>query len=92
MAAKKPLVKCKFCGQTGRTKTLWRGSKGVERFLWLALLFPGPIYTWWRWHGRKEVCNYCESENFEVLPPAEMPEAMKKAVADEDLGYEEHRF
>ena len=90
--AKKPLVKCKFCGTIGRTKTLWRGSKGLERFLYLTLLFPGPLYTFWRWQGRKEVCAQCESENFEILPDAELPEAMKKAVQDEDLGYEEHRF
>lgn len=90
--AEKPLVKCKFCGNIGRTKTLWRGSKRLERFLYITLLFPGPFYTFWRWKGRKEVCAYCESENVELIPEAELPEALKKAVEEEDFGYEQHRF
>lgn len=90
--APKPLVKCKFCGTTGRTRTVWRGSKFLERFLWVTLLFPGPLYTFWRWRGRKEVCAHCESENVVAIPDMELPEAMKKAVKEENLGYEEHRF
>ena len=97
--AQKPLVKCKFCGMTGRTRTVWRGNKFIERFLWLTLLFPGPFYTLWRWRGRKEVCRYCESENFIVIPPAElspeMLDALKEAnkrKKEPDTGYEEHRF
>lgn len=92
--ARKPtvMVKCKFCGMTGRPKSLWRGSKSLERFIWLTLLLPGPLYTYYRWSGRKQVCAHCESENIEIIPPAELPETVKKAVKDEDLGYEEHRF
>lgn len=90
--APKPLVKCKFCGITGQAKTVWRGSKFVERFLWVTLLFPGPLYTFWRWRGRKEVCAHCESENVEAVSEVELPKAMKKAVNEENFGYEEHRF
>jgi hypothetical protein len=100
MGKKKPLVKCKFCGTVGRTKTEWRGSKFVERFLWVTLLFPGPLYTFWRWQGRKEVCAYCGSENFAPVPPAELSPEMLDAIEkdkkpkkkERDLGYEEHRF
>lgn len=90
--ARKPLVRCKFCGTVGRSKTLWRGSKFLERFLWVTLLLPGPLYTYWRWRGRTEVCAHCESENIEVLADPEFSGAMEKAAKEEDLGHEEHRF
>ncbi|MCH2546403.1 MAG: hypothetical protein MK052_02170 [Alphaproteobacteria bacterium] len=90
--ANKPLVKCKFCGNTGRTKTVWRGSKTFERFLWLTLLIPGPFYTYWRWRGRKELCNYCESDNFEPVADVALPAKVAEAEKTPDLGHEEHRF
>lgn len=97
----KPLVKCHFCGQVGRTETVWRGSKALDIFIWLVLLFPGPLYTYWRWQGRRELCRHCSSDNFEVLPPEQQPEEIRLAMEAEaakhekkpvDLGYEEHRF
>lgn len=90
--AKNPLVKCKFCGNTGRSKTLWRGSKMLERFLWLGLLIPGPFYTYWRWRGRKAVCNYCESENIEPIAEVSLPKAVATAEKEPDTGFEDHRF
>lgn len=90
--AKKLPVKCNFCGVTGYTKTSWRGSRNLDIFIWITLFFPGPFYTLWRWMGRKEVCRYCESENFVPLESAEMPEELKAQVEEENLGYEEHRF
>lgn len=80
--ARKPLVRCKFCGTVGRSKILWRGSKFLERFLWVTLLLPGPLYTYWRWRGRTEVCAHCESENIEMLPDAEPP-----SIEDGGAGY-----
>lgn len=95
MKTKKPPVKCKFCGVTGYTKMKWRGSRSLDIFLWCTLLIPGPLYTLWRWAGRKEVCRYCESENFEALPPEEWPDELKanlQEAKEEEFGYEEHRF
>lgn len=90
--AERRLVQCRFCGTTGRSKFLWRGSKMLERLLWLSLLFPGPFYTYWRWKGRKEVCAHCESENIVPVPQVELPEKVRQAEKEADLGHEEHRF
>lgn len=95
--AKTRLVQCKFCSITGRSKWLWRGSKTLERNLYLALLvFGPPLYTYWRWKGRKEVCAYCESENIVEVPEVELPEKVRQAEERDkkeiDLGHEEHRF
>lgn len=63
--APQPLVFCTFCGRTGHAVTRWRGSKYVARLLWTTLLLPGPLYNYWQWRGRKQVCSHCGSEYIE---------------------------
>lgn len=78
---KPPLVKCTFCGIVARAKIQWRGSKSVARFLWLTLLFPGPLYNYWQWQGRKQVCSYCGSEHIKPADTAETLDRYEKLKA-----------
>ncbi|MBM3617925.1 MAG: hypothetical protein FJX23_05195 [Alphaproteobacteria bacterium] len=70
-----PRVTCTFCGHIGQPKVQWRGSKHIARFLWLTLLFPGPLYNYWQWRGRKQVCAYCGSE---YITPADSEETLER--------------
>ncbi|HYD18254.1 MAG TPA: hypothetical protein VEF76_07230 [Patescibacteria group bacterium] len=50
---------CQDCGHLGRAEVTLRGSAGLERFLWYALLIPGPFYSWWRRRGKTLTCAKC---------------------------------
>ena len=86
-------VKCKFCGYRGKAKMKWRGQKWVAQLLWMKLLIPGPLYNYWQWQGRKQVCPECESDNlipddgndrFETIRQLEKEiEASEKKARDE---------
>ena len=52
---------CTICGYEGRPKKRLRGSGGVEWFLWLTLLIPGPFYSLWRRVGVKTPCPNCRN-------------------------------
>ena len=56
-------IQCKFCGYRGKSRMKWRGQTWIARLLWLTLLIPGPMYNYWQWKGRTQVCPECESDN-----------------------------
>lgn len=54
-------IVCTSCGYVGESKTITKGSMGVEIILWLCLLIPGLIYSVWRLSSRLEGCPICGS-------------------------------
>lgn len=66
-------VFCKTCGYSGKSKTLTKGSLGIEIVLWLCFLVPGIIYSLWRRSSRVAVCGACGSAD---VVPASSPVAM----------------
>lgn len=70
-------VFCKTCGHSGSSKTLTKGSLGIEIVLWLCFLVPGIIYSLWRRSSRAAMCGACGSAD---VVPAGSPVAvaMKK--------------
>ena len=68
---------CTACGSRKGTKTVTRGSIGVELLLWLCFLVPGLIYSIWRLTTRHEACRMCESTQ---LVPISTPAG--RALAD----------
>ena len=57
---------CSKCGTAGKPKRETQGSILIEIILWLALLFPGLIYSVWRLTTRRDVCRACGSP--ELVP------------------------
>lgn len=74
----RPLVHCRFCGTTARAKIQWRGSRYISRLLWLSLIFPGPLYNYWQWKGRKSVCSVCGSEYITLAKDPDSTFSMEK--------------
>ncbi len=50
---------CTECEFIGPPKMVKRGSAGMEWFLWLTLLIPGPFYSFWRIMNKKRICAKC---------------------------------
>ena len=69
---------CKDCGTVGETKTVARGSMGVEIVLWLCFIVPGLIYSIWRLSSKHETCSACGSER---LVPIQTPAGQQLASA-----------
>ncbi len=63
---------CTNCGYMGKAKTITRGSLGIEIALWLLFLFPGFIYTLWRFTSKFKGCSKCNKDS---LIPADSPKA-----------------
>jgi len=55
------LYVCADCNYVGPRVKVKPGSKGIELFLWLVLLVPGPFYSLWRILARKNGCPQCKS-------------------------------
>ena len=53
---------CKDCGTVGETKTVARGSMGVEIVLWLCFIVPGLIYSIWRLSSKHETCSFARQQ------------------------------
>lgn len=53
---------CSNCDYIGKRKAIKPGSGAIEWFLWLVLLFPGPIYSIWRILNKKYKCPHCGEE------------------------------
>lgn len=69
---------CKDCGTVGETKTVARGSMGVEIVLWICFIVPGLIYSIWRLSSKHETCRACGSER---LVPIATPAGQTMAAA-----------
>jgi ribosomal protein L32 len=50
---------CTTCGHVGIPKTHTPGHFLIELALWLLLLVPGLLYSLWRLHARRQVCESC---------------------------------
>lgn len=75
---------CSACGYEGKAKGRKRGSAALEWALWLALLFPGPLYSIWRRVGVSKECPYCHKETIVKLNSGE-GWAVKQQL-EKDLG------
>ena len=58
---------CPDCDHIGHAAVRLRGSAAVERFMWYALLFPGPIYSFWRRSAKQIECPGCRGQNLVPL-------------------------
>lgn len=54
---------CMACGTVGRGRKHTKGSFGMEVLLWLLLIVPGIIYSFWRVSSRARVCGHCGAPN-----------------------------
>lgn len=68
----KPMF-CSACGNEGPTRSRTPGSIVIEAILYLFLIVPGLIYSFWRISKRTAVCSKCGSES--LIPP-ESPVAL----------------
>lgn len=71
---------CNSCKNTSG-KALMRGNGWIEFLLYLAYIFPGILYSFWRRQGPPNVCPICKTEG---LVPAALasPEAPARAERD----------
>lgn len=56
-------IKCPNCEYEGKSKTFTKGSIIIELFLWLLMVLPGLIYSFWRHTSRYKGCPKCEYRN-----------------------------
>lgn len=56
-------IQCPNCKYEGNGKRITRGSVAVELVLWLLFMFPGLVYSIWRFSTRKWVCPECDCKN-----------------------------
>lgn len=68
---------CATCGHVGEPDQHTPGSILIELVLWLCLLVPGLIYSFWRISARRDVCSQCGGSN---LLPLDSP--VGRALAD----------
>lgn len=68
---------CAKCGSIGDTTKTTPGSIWIELILWLCLLIPGLIYSFWRISKRHEACGKCGSPD---VIPIESPVGRKIAA------------
>ena len=60
------VVICENCGHVDKPKVITKGSFSVELVLWILLIVPGIIYSFWRLLTRYKGCAKCQSK--EILP------------------------
>jgi len=65
---------CQVCGSVGKPKKFTPGSLLLEIVLWLLIIVPGVIYSFWRLSSRRKVCSVCRSPN---IIPATSPNALR---------------
>ncbi len=65
---------CQVCGSVGKPKKFTPGSLLLEIVLWLLIIVPGVIYSFWRLSSRRAVCSVCRSPN---IIPATSPNALR---------------
>lgn len=65
---------CQVCGSVGKPRKFTPGSLLLEIVLWLLIIIPGIIYSFWRLSSRRKVCSVCRSPN---IIPATSPNALR---------------
>lgn len=73
---------CPICGYEGRPQKQLRGSSGMEWFLWLSFLLPGPLYSFWRRASIKRPCPNCRYPALVKKTSAEGKMAQRKLDAE----------
>lgn len=68
----KKLAMCLTCGSEMKPKTRVKGSFIMELLLWILLIVPGVIYSFWRLTSMEKVCAVCGSN---TLVPIDSPVA-----------------
>lgn len=53
------MLYCLDCGFAGEPKWYTPGTLGMEICLWLLFVFPGVVYTLWRYFGSRQICAKC---------------------------------
>lgn len=68
----KKLAMCVTCGSEVKPKTRVPGSFIMEVLLWILLIVPGFIYSFWRLTNIEKVCSVCGAN---TLVPLDSPVA-----------------
>lgn len=68
------IMLCTNCNYQGRPKSKTKGSMGVELILWICLIIPGLIYSFWRLGSRYKACPQCGTPN---MIPLDSPKAIQ---------------
>jgi len=55
-------IQCPNCKYEGNGKYITKGSVALELGLWLLFMFPGLVYSIWRFSTKKWVCPECDFE------------------------------
>ncbi len=69
---------CIQCEQFGKPRKVTKGSFAIEVVMWLALVFPGIIYSLWRLASRYQGCRFCGSTQ---IVPMSSPKAQAARAA-----------
>lgn len=79
---------CTNCGYQGRRRAIKAGSRGMEIFLWVVFLIPGPFYSLWRILAAKKGCVQCSETTMvsahSLLGKVKMQE-INKDISPEEL-------
>ena len=67
---------CSNCGFVGKPKKKVKGSLLLEIVLWLLLIVPGIVYSFWRFTSKYKACPTCGAAN---LIPADSPKGKQLA-------------
>lgn len=65
---------CPQCGNKGSPKKIVKGSIVMEIILWLLLIIPGIIYSFWRLTNKVKVCAKCGNNG---IIPIDSPVAQR---------------
>lgn len=71
---------CSKCGFIGHGSIKTKGSRFTEIMIWSILLFPGPIYSLWRYMSRTLVCPKCQSPDLVNLDTPRGQDMFDKAL------------
>lgn len=65
---------CMNCGTVGKPKKHTKGSMLTELFLWLLMVLPGLLYSFWRMSSKTMVCKTCGDSD---LLPVDCPKGKR---------------
>lgn len=74
---------CASCGTYDKTKRITPGSFWIEVGLWMLLLVPGILYSFWRLGSRYTGCAECKSRDIVKESSPRGQELKEKYIAKE---------
>lgn len=60
-------IYCTHCWYEWKVKTITPGSTIIELILWLCMIIPGLIYSWYRMKSKYCICPKCKSDRINLI-------------------------